>query len=85
MTTTPLATPTVMPLVDRVRATRLPPPAQRRSIRLAVGVSLREMSAELGVSKLTVSHWERGMREPRRDHALRYRRLLDALQGLAQE
>jgi transcriptional regulator with XRE-family HTH domain len=74
-----------MSLVERVRATRLPPPTQRRAIRTAVGVTLREVAAELGVGQLAVSQWERGVREPRPEHAIAYRRLLETLQELARE
>ena len=85
MTTIPMTLPSAMPLIDRVRATRLPPPAERRHIRVALGISLREVGNELGVSQLTVSQWERGLREPRPEHAIAYRALLEALRELAQE
>jgi transcriptional regulator with XRE-family HTH domain len=74
-----------MPLIERVRATRLPAPPRRRAIRLAVGATLKEVAAELGVSQLTVSQWERGKCEPRPEHAIPYRRLLEVLAELAVE
>lgn len=85
MTTIPVTSPGALPLVERVRATRLPAPAQRRAIRLAVGASLREVAAELGVSQITVSQWERGRSDPRPEHAIQYRRLLEELAQLALE
>lgn len=69
-----------MGLADKVRAAKLPPPAVRRTIRRTAGVTLIEVAAELGVSDVTVLRWERGSAEPRRDRAIAYRRLLDALQ-----
>ena len=85
MTTMPSTSISEMSLVERVRATRLPPPAQRRAIRMAVGVTLREIAAEIGVGQLAVSQWERGICEPRTEHAIAYRLVLEQLVELAQE
>jgi transcriptional regulator with XRE-family HTH domain len=68
-----------MTLVDRVRAAQLPPPAERRRIRLHAKVSLAEVAEELQVTPVTILRWEQGTFEPRRDRAIAYRRLLDAL------
>lgn len=73
-----------MGLAEQVRAVRLPPPAMRRSIRLAAGATQAEVGEELGVSPVTVLRWERGKSEPRRDRAIAYRHLLDSLQRVAQ-
>lgn len=70
-------------LAEQVRAARLPSPPMRRSIRRAAGVSLAELAQELDVAPVTVLRWERGSSEPRRGHAIAYRRLLDALQEAA--
>jgi len=72
-------------LIARMRASRLPPPAARRSIRLAAGVSLRELAEAfpIPVSPMTVLRWEKGQTAPRRNHAVAYRRLLDELQRAA--
>lgn len=67
-----------MDLAARVAAGRLPTAPVRKSIRLSAGVTLRELADELGVSPMTVHRWEGGV-EPRRDTAIRYRELLDAL------
>lgn len=71
-------------LVAAVRAAKLPPPPrERRRIRNVAGVSLRDAAQALGVTNLTVSRWERGIAEPKHEHATRYRRLLDALTDAA--
>lgn len=69
-------------LAERVRAAQLPSPAVRRSIRLSAGVTLAEIGAELGVTPVTVLRWERGTCEPRRERAVAYRQLLDALREI---
>lgn len=76
-----------MSLVEQVRAAQLPPPATRRSIRKAAGVTLDEIAQEIGeltgdpaVSAVSVLRWEQGKTEPQRDRAIAYRRLLDDLQ-----
>jgi DNA-binding transcriptional regulator YiaG len=70
-------------LVERVRASQLPSPSVRRSIRLSARVSLRDVAAELSVSPMTVLRWEQGKSEPRLVHAVAYRQLLDALREAA--
>jgi DNA-binding XRE family transcriptional regulator len=69
------------PLATLVRDARLPAPAERKRIREAAGVSLRQMAAELGVSPMSTSAWERGEVEPRLDHAAAYGRLLAELES----
>lgn len=85
MTTMPATHAAAMSLIERIRATQLPDPPRRRAIRLAVGGTLREVARDLGVSQLTVSQWERGRSEPRPDHAIRYRELLEKLEAVAAE
>nr|WP_221374436.1 helix-turn-helix transcriptional regulator [Actinoplanes polyasparticus] len=72
-------------LVDRLRANRLPPPAERRSIRRRAGASLEQVAAAIGVQKMTVSRWERGTREPWPRHLAAYICLLEALAAVADE
>ncbi len=72
-----------MTLAEQVRAAQLPPPAARRRIRSDARVSLAEVAAELDVSAVTVQRWERGIFEPRREKAIAYRNLLEALQQAA--
>lgn len=69
----------VAALVAEVKAARLPPPTARRRIRERAGVSLRDAAAALGVHAMTVHRWETSA-EPNREHAIAYRRLLEALE-----
>jgi DNA-binding transcriptional regulator YiaG len=69
-------------LAGRLAASRLPTPPIRRSIRTASGASLRAVARELGVTPMTVARWETGS-EPRLEHAIAYRRLLDQLREIA--
>ena len=71
--------PAYPPLVKRVRAAQLPPPAERQAIRTAARASLADIGREIGVSAMTVQRWERGTTEPRMQHAIAYRRVLDGL------
>jgi transcriptional regulator with XRE-family HTH domain len=50
-----------------------------RSLRVAAGLSLREVAAELGVGPSTLFRWEAGERRPRGKAAIRYAELLEAL------
>lgn len=68
-------------LVERVRAGRLPPPAERRAIREAAHVTLRELGNALGVHEATAQKWERGTVRPRPTDAIAYRELLDGLRA----
>jgi DNA-binding transcriptional regulator YiaG len=72
-------------LIDRLRASRLPPPHERRALRRAAGAKLRDVSAELKVSDAAVSCWERGLYEPGPRHAAAYLRLLEGFATLARE
>jgi DNA-binding XRE family transcriptional regulator len=69
-------------LAERLAASRLPTPLQRRNIRIAAGASLRDVARELDVTPMTVARWEAGS-EPRLAHAIAYRRLLDQLREVA--
>jgi DNA-binding transcriptional regulator YiaG len=62
-------------------STRLPEPASRRGLRVGAGLSSRQLARAIGVSATTVGRWENGA-TPRRDHAIRYREILDALRTL---
>lgn len=86
MTITPTPTDTI-PLVDYLRAATLPSRARRREIRKAVGASVRDVAAAVGVSHFAVHCWEKpdGTIEPSRTHRLRYKQVLDALEALAGE
>lgn len=73
-----------MTLVDKVKAAQLPPPSARRRIRQRARASLAELASELKVTPVTVLRWEQGTCEPRREHAIAYRGLLDALSEAAE-
>jgi DNA-binding transcriptional regulator YiaG len=69
-------------LLARVRSRRkLPPAAERRQIRKAAGLSLRDIAAAVGVSHTAVAAWEQGSMP--REHEATYARLLDELKRLA--
>lgn len=63
-----------------VEAARLPPPSSRRRVRLAAGLTLRDVATALEVAPLTVQRWESGRCKPKRHHAQRYRELLERLE-----
>lgn len=70
-----------MDLVDQVRCVRrLPSPARARAIREEAGATQEQFAAELGVTRLSIWRWETGKCRPRGESAIRYARLLDALQ-----
>lgn len=78
-----------MPLLKRMRATRLPPPERRRYIREQAGASREDVARELErrgcrrVSEAAIRWWEkpreRGGVDPRPAIAIAYGRLLDEL------
>lgn len=76
-------------LLEQLRSRRrLPPPAERRRIREAAGVSLRQLAAAIpphGVSAMAVVRWEAGAVPRDTTHLRGYARLLDDLRQLASE
>ena len=68
---------TDLPTVAKARS--LASTGAAKSIRVAAGLSLREIAADLNVSPSTVLRWERGERRPRAQAAARYGHLLEAL------
>jgi transcriptional regulator with XRE-family HTH domain len=70
--------------VDALVASRsvLPPPAERRRLRQAHGLTLDEVAAALQVRRATVGGWEAGRTEPRPPERDAYARLLDKLAEL---
>ncbi|MET7585084.1 helix-turn-helix transcriptional regulator, partial [Streptomyces microflavus] len=52
--------------IDALVASRspLPPPAERKRLRVAHGLTLDEVAAALDVRRATVSGWEAGRTEP---------------------
>ena len=69
-------------LLERVRfRRRLPDAAERRRIRVAAGVSQRELASALGVSWTAVQRWEQGARP--RTHLEEYAAALSLLEEAA--
>jgi DNA-binding transcriptional regulator YiaG len=75
----------VAELVERLRVPRLPPPADRRAIRVAAGATLRDIAVALKVDAMTISRWERGLTEPWPRHRAAYLCLLAELTEVAVE
>ncbi|MFF6893333.1 telomere-associated protein Tap [Streptomyces microflavus] len=67
--------------IDALVASRspLPPPAERKRLRVAHGLTLDEVAAALDVRRATVSGWEAGRTEPRPPEREGYARLLGKL------
>lgn len=70
--------------VDALLASRaaLPPPAERKRLRAAHGLTIDEVATALKVRRATVSGWESGKTEPRPPERDAYARLLDRLAEL---
>ncbi|MFF7780454.1 telomere-associated protein Tap [Streptomyces tanashiensis] len=70
--------------VDALLASRatLPPPAERKRLRAAHGLTIDEVATALQVRRATVSGWESGKTEPRPPERDAYARLLDKLAEL---
>ncbi|GAB1333215.1 telomere-associated protein Tap [Streptomyces sennicomposti] len=70
--------------VDALLASRavLPPPAERKRLRAAHGLTIEEVATALKVRRATVSGWESGKTEPRPPERDAYARLLDKLAEL---
>ncbi|ALC32357.1 helix-turn-helix transcriptional regulator [Streptomyces sp. CFMR 7] len=70
--------------VDALLASRavLPPPAERKRLRAAHGLTIDEVAGTLKVRRATVSGWEAGKTEPRPPERDAYARLLDKLAEL---
>ncbi|MET8898285.1 telomere-associated protein Tap [Streptomyces albogriseolus] len=70
--------------VDALVASRaaLPPPAERKRLRTAHGLTIEEVAAALKVRRATVSGWEAGKTEPRPPEREAYARLLHKLAEL---
>ncbi|MGX1267162.1 DNA-binding transcriptional regulator YiaG [Streptomyces phaeoluteigriseus] len=70
--------------VDALVASRaaLPPPAERKRLRAAHGLTIDEVATALKVRRATVSGWEAGKTEPRPPERDAYARLLKQLAEL---
>ncbi len=61
----------------------LPPPATRRALRQAAGVSRVAVARACGVTRQAVAHWEAGTRQPRAEHLTLYVEVLRLLREKA--
>jgi transcriptional regulator with XRE-family HTH domain len=75
------AEPAVEALLAEIRAKKsLPPPAQRKGIRVAAGARRRPTAAAVGISEMTLWRWESGERSPSGKYLERYLEVLRLLQ-----
>lgn len=61
------------------RRRSLPPPAERRRLRVLAGVSQEDLASVLRVDRATVSRWEAGILTPKDDRLLEYTLVLEEL------
>ncbi|MFD0267585.1 telomere-associated protein Tap [Streptomyces sp. NPDC127106] len=66
-------------LLERVSQDPLPPPAERKRLREAAGLSQDQIAVALQTRRETVSGWEAGRTEPRPPKRAAYARLLEGL------
>ncbi|MFD7626764.1 telomere-associated protein Tap [Streptomyces sp. NPDC059851] len=66
-------------LLERIAQDPLPPPAERKRLREAAGLSQDQIAAALQTRRETVSGWEAGRTEPRPPKRAAYARLLEGL------
>ncbi len=75
-----MTTLTTVPLREHLAARKaLPPPAMRRAIRRAAGITITQLAEELGVSRQAFAFWERDLRRPTGPHLVAYVALLKLL------
>jgi DNA-binding XRE family transcriptional regulator len=58
-----------------------PGPGERKRLRMSAGLTQRQLAAKLGVTQVTITHYEGGLREPKGRFRYRYFAMLAALQG----
>lgn len=68
---------------DEAAASEIPPPAERKRLRLLAGIDLSEAARLLGVSYFTVLRWEGGKTVPQGDHRIRYVAFINRLRAHA--
>jgi len=70
----------------RPRKSPLPSPAERKRIRTDYGVTIQAVADVLGVSRMSVTAWEKGTSEPTGENATKYVELLREMrEALKQE
>ncbi|MGH3905754.1 MAG: helix-turn-helix domain-containing protein [Pseudonocardiaceae bacterium] len=60
----------------------MPPPTERRRLRIALGIRQRELAEEISVSVQTVWAWEQGRSEPAGINRERYATVLSEMQKI---
>ncbi len=71
---------TLADALERSRLRRqLPDPADRRLLRVRVGLSQGDLARALNVARPTICRWESGARDPGRQHLAAYLELLNRL------
>lgn len=66
--------------IERTKASRLPSPYQRRRLRIAAGMTLKDVGEAVGTARPgTVQSWERGT-NPRGERLIRYAELLRSIE-----
>ncbi|MFE2716956.1 telomere-associated protein Tap [Streptomyces mirabilis] len=68
-------------LLEQVAQDPLPPPAERKRLREAAGLSQAQVARALDARRESVGNWESGRSEPRPPKRAAYARLLDGLAG----
>jgi DNA-binding transcriptional regulator YiaG len=66
-------------LLEQVPSDDLPPPAERKRLREAAGLSQTQIASALGTRREAVGNWEAGRTEPRPPQRAAYTRLLEGL------
>lgn len=66
-------------------ATPLPPPEERRRLRISYGVTIQAVADAVGVSRMSVTAWERGSSEPTGANASKYAQLLQEMRETLEE
>ncbi|MEU8034857.1 helix-turn-helix transcriptional regulator, partial [Streptomyces sp. NPDC049099] len=66
-------------LLEQVSHDDLPPPAERRRLREAAGLTQAQIATALETRRETVANWELGKTEPRPPQRAAYARLLEKL------
>jgi DNA-binding transcriptional regulator YiaG len=59
---------------------RLPDPQEQLRLRNGAGLSQRDLASLMGVTRVSVSYWERGRNEPSGENRTRYVAVMDELQ-----
>ncbi|MDX3069013.1 helix-turn-helix transcriptional regulator, partial [Streptomyces sp. ND04-05B] len=66
-------------LLEQVAQDDLPPPAERKRLREAAGLSQTQVATATGTRREAVGNWESGRTEPRPPQRAAYARLLEGL------